>query len=106
MPQNLTQQTRWHLPDKWAGERAHVDRGPLRVPGAFCPWRKRDPNEHAPSSNSHPFLGEDSEVKPSRWTAEWVWLGDLLLQHQEMDTKMLERAATTPQTEQGKFPCF
>lgn len=43
-------------------------------------------------------------MKPSRWTAEWVWLGDLLLQHQEMDTKMLERAATTPQTEQGQIP--
>ena len=67
---------------------------------------KREPDRHAPSSNSHPFLGEDSEVKPSRWTAEWVWLGDLLLQHQETDTKMLERAATTPQTEQGKLPCF
>lgn len=61
------------------------------------------PNEHAPS-NSHPFLGEDSEVA-QQVDSRVGLVGDLLLQHhQEMDTKMLERAATTPQTEQGKIP--
>lgn len=35
--------------------------------------------------------GEASEVKPGGSTGERVWLWDVLLQHQEMDTKMLER---------------
>lgn len=50
--------------------------------------------------------GEESEVKPRGLTAERGWLWELLLQHKEMDTKMLERPAMTLETEQGKLPCF
>lgn len=49
---------------------------------------------------------EDSEVKPGGLTAEWGWLWDLLLQHKEMDTKILERPTMTLRTEWGKLPCF
>lgn len=50
--------------------------------------------------------GEESEVKPRGLTAERGWLWELLLQHKEMDTKMLERPAMTLETERGKLPCF
>lgn len=57
---------------------------------------------------------EESEVKLGGLTAEWpegvgqrgIWLQDLLLQHKEMNTDMLESPTMTLQTEWGKLPRF
>lgn len=75
--------------------------------GAFCPWRKRgDEGLIPPPPTPSSLPGEESEVKPRGLTAERGWLWELLLQHKEMDTKMLERPAMTLETERGKLPCF
>lgn len=62
------------------------------------------PEGLTPSSDPPSLPGEESEVKPRGSTAERGWLRELLLQHKEMDTKMLEGSAMTLRTEWGKLP--
>lgn len=69
-------------------------RGHCRV-RSLCPRRKRGLEGLAPSSEPPSLSGEKSEVKPGGSTAQQVWLWDLLVQHKEMDTKMLERPTMT-----------